>query len=135
MRRPAPRVLSSFREGSLTRPSSIGTHSGFASLAYHSLRAEVHKDNRLLLVSTSETHSHVDYNAPREDFMHGNLGSGLLDKFRPHGGIKHLICVEMPRRENGFEYLLDAMRHGGQITLLNIERDMVLQIPPGACST
>lgn len=63
--------------------------------------------------------------------MRGQLGSGLLDKFAPHGGIRHLICVDMPRREYGFDHLLDAMRHGGQITLLNIQRDNILQIPPG----
>lgn len=103
---------------------------GYAALAYHSLRHEM-KD-RLLLVSTSESHSHEDYNAPKDDFVHGHLGSGLVEKFGPHGGIKHLICVELPRRENGFEYLLDLMRHGGQITLLTIDRESMLMIPPGA---
>lgn len=103
---------------------------GYAALAYHSLRHEM-KD-RLLLVSTSDSHSHEDYNAPKEDFVRGHLGSGLVEKFGPHGGIKHLICVELPRRENGFEYLLDLMRHGGQITLLTIDRESMLIIPPGA---
>ena len=102
---------------------------GYAALAYHSLRHEM-KD-RLLLVSTSDSHSHEDYNAPKEDFVRGHLGSGLVEKFAPHGGIKHLICVELPRRENGFEHLLDLMRHGGQITLLTIDRESMLIIPPG----
>lgn len=101
---------------------------GYAALAYHSLRHEM-KD-RLLLVSTSDSHSHEDYNAPKEDFVRGHLGSGLVEKFAPHGGIKHLICVELPRRENGFEHLLDLMRHGGQITLLTIDRESMLIIPP-----
>ncbi|GAA5864422.1 hypothetical protein JCM3774_002786 [Rhodotorula dairenensis] len=102
---------------------------GYASLAYHSLRHDI-KD-RVLLVSTSESHSHEDYNAPKEDFVRANLGSGLLDTFRPHGGIKHLVWVEVPRLgENGFEDLLDAMRHGGQITLLTIDRESRLLLPP-----
>ncbi|GAA5988899.1 hypothetical protein JCM10908_006215 [Rhodotorula pacifica] len=118
------------REGFQEAKGAIAVYGqgGFLSLAYHSLRHELKE--RLLLVSTCELHSHEDYNAPKEDFMHGHLGSGLLDKFRPHGGIKHLICVDLPRREHGFEHLLDCMRHGGQITLLNIERETMLMIPP-----
>lgn len=99
---------------------------GYASLAYHLLRAEARRDERVVLVSTSSKHSPNDFNVPSEDYL--VIGQeGLVDSLRKMGGVKLAIATDQPH--DSAAQMLDAMRYGGEMVPLTLHEDGKIQRP------
>ncbi|BGP10561.1 hypothetical protein JCM10049v2_006453 [Rhodotorula toruloides] len=99
---------------------------GYASLAYHLLRAEARRDERIVLVSTSKKHRPDDFGMPSEDYL--SVGQeGLVDALRKMGGIKLAIATDQPHE--GAVQMLDAMRYGGEMVPLTLHEDGKIERP------
>ncbi|GAA5902887.1 hypothetical protein JCM5296_006323 [Sporobolomyces johnsonii] len=98
---------------------------GYARLALEILRKAT-KNERILLVTYSDRFSADDYGIDERDML--VVGKQPVDQaLRKLGGAKLVIATDQPR--DGTEEVLDGMRYGSQLVILNPRKDRLFQLP------
>ncbi|GAA5973140.1 hypothetical protein JCM21900_000341 [Sporobolomyces salmonicolor] len=98
---------------------------GYARLALEIL-GKTTKTERILLVTYSVRFSADDYGIDKRDMLvvgKQNVGQAL----RKLGGAKLVIAADQPR--DGTEEVLDGMRYGSELLVLNPRKDHPFQLP------